>query len=81
MYLRVPATILESRFFDNLLFSNFTAAEMRQDGDFWQNIAIFSPKSPSRLISAAVKLKKGKLSKKRLSRIVAGTLRYILAHF
>ena len=43
MYLRVPATNPRSNFFDISLFSNFTAAEMRQKGDFWQNIAIFSP--------------------------------------
>ena len=81
MYPRVPATILKSRFFDILFFSNFTVAEMRQKGDFWQNIAIFSPKSPFWRISAAVKLEKSKISKKRLLTIVADTLRYIYTHF
>ena len=44
--LRVSATIVKSRFCYILLFANFTAAEMRRKGDFCQNIAIFSQKSP-----------------------------------
>ena len=48
MYLRVPATILESRFFDNLPFFNFTAVEMSREGNFGLKIAIFCQKSPNR---------------------------------
>ena len=81
MYLRVPATTPSSRFFDILLFSNFTAAEMHKDGYFGVKIAIFSQKSPSRRISAAVKLEKSKISKKRELGVVAGTLRYIYTCF
>ena len=81
MYLRVPATTPSSRFFDILLFSNFTAAEMRQEGDFWLKIAKNSQKMPSWRILAAVKLGKSKISKKRELGVVAGTLRYIYTHF
>ena len=64
MYLRVPATIVCSRFFDILLFSNFTAAEMRRAGDFGLKIAIFCQKWPFWSISAAVKLEKKQNTKK-----------------
>ena len=76
-----PATILESRFFDNLFFFNFMAAEMSREGDFGVKIAIFSQKSSFLRISAAVKLEKSNISKKYCQQVVVNILRYIFAHF
>ena len=81
MYLRVSATNSRSPFFDILLFSDFTAAEMPKIGDFRENTAIFNPKNPFLRISAAVKSEKSKILKKRLLMIVAETQRYIYTNF
>ena len=66
----------------NMFFWFFAkTAKMRQEGFFLLFLAIFSQKSPPWRISAAVKLEKSKISKKRELGVVAGTLRYIYTHF
>ena len=50
-------------FFDIIRFSNFTAAEVRLDRDFWVKLNNFLQKMPTQRTSAAVKLEKRKISK------------------
>ena len=58
MSINVPKGLCYDRkepFLYILLFSDFTAAEMRKNGFLGLKIAVFSPKSPILRISAAVK--------------------------
>ena len=80
----VPYDIFYSRkmaFFDILLFSNFTAAEMRKNDDFWQNIVIFTQKIALSAHFGSRKIVKKQNIQKSLFKVVANTLRYIFVHF